>query len=229
MHLCKKPIFVVYYYEYQKHTTMTVLYIRVSSEGQNIDRQEKALKDWATKTGSTKTTTIVEKISGSVSTSDRQFNRIFKMKEVVRVVVQDIDRLGRDTIDILQTIKKLTAKGINVTVTALGMDTLLPNGKVNESFKIVLSVMATLAEMERTKLKERQRQGIEIAKKQGKYKGRAKGATKSVNKLLEENKKVVKELKKDKPLSLRKIALIGQCSVNTVQKIKATIKELETA
>ena len=131
---------------------MTVLYIRVSSEGQNIDRQESALKDWANKTGSTNTQTHIEKISGSVSSTQRQFNRIFKMDGVKRVVVQDIDRLGRDTIDILQTIKKLTANNINVTVTALGMDTLLPNGKVNESFKIVLSVMATLAEMERTKI-----------------------------------------------------------------------------
>lgn len=88
---------------------MTVLYIRVSSEGQNIDRQESALKDWAIKTGSTNTQTIIEKISGSVSSTQRQFNRIFKMDGVKRVVVQDIDRLGRDTIDILQTIKKLTA------------------------------------------------------------------------------------------------------------------------
>lgn len=129
------------------------------------------------------------------------------------------------TIDILQTIKKLTDKNINVTVTALGMDTLLPNGKVNESFKIVLSVMATLAEMERTKLKERQRQGIELAKKKGKYKGRTVGATKSTDKLLSENKAVVKELKKETPLSLRKIAAIGNCSVNTVQKVKRALLE----
>ena len=202
---------------------MTVLYIRVSSEGQNIDRQESALKDWAIKTGSTNTQTIIEKISGSVSSTQRQFNRIFKMDGVKRVVVQDIDRLGRDTIDILQTIKKLTANNINVTVTALGMDTLLPNGKVNESFKIVLSVMATLAEMERTKIKERQRQGIKLAKKKGKYKGRPAGATKSVDKFLAENKTVVKELKKEKPLSLRKIAAIGNCSLNTVQKVKRAI------
>lgn len=145
------------------------------------------------------------------------------------MVVQDIDRLGRDTIDILQTIKKLTKKNINVTVTALGMDTLLPNGRENESFKIVLSVMATLAELERTKIKERQKQGIKIAKAKGVYKGRQRGATKDASKILEENKKVVKELKKENPLSLRKIASIGSCSVNTVQKVKRLLNEQDAS
>lgn len=204
---------------------MTILYIRVSSESQNVDRQEQALKDWAIKTGSTETQTIIEKVSGSISTTQRQFNRIFKMENVKRVVVQDIDRLGRDTIDILQTIKKLTEKRINVTVTALGMDTLLPNGKENDSFKIVLSVMATLAELERTKIRERQQQGIAQAKKKGVYAGRKKGAVKSTDKFINENKAVIKELSKDDHLSLRKIALLTGKSLNHVQKVKKVLSE----
>ena len=150
----------------------TILYIRVSSDDQNTARQQKDLKAWATKTGSTNTKTIIEKISGSVAAKDRRLNEVFLMQGIKRVVVQDIDRLGRDTIDILQTIKSFTAANINLTVTALGMDTLLPNGKENHSFKIVLSVMATLSELERTKIKERQKQRIAIAKAEGKYKGR---------------------------------------------------------
>jgi len=164
---------------------LTILYIRVSSETQNLDRQIHSLTDWAKKTGSNNIEVITEKISGSVSTEKRQFNKVFTMKNVSRVVVQDIDRLGRDTIDILQTIKKLTKKSINLTITSLGMDTILPNGKENESLKIVLSVMATLAEMERTKIRERQKQGIERAKRKGVYKGRLKGATQNNNKTFE--------------------------------------------
>ena len=201
----------------------TVLYIRVSSETQNTDRQEFELKNWATKTGATDTVTIIEKISGSISSKDRKFNQIFSLKNINRVVVQDIDRLGRNTIDILQTIKKLTEKSINLTVTNLGMDTLLPNGKENDSFKIVLSVMAILAEMERKKIRERQKQGIERAKKKGKYKGRVKGAIKDPSKVLAENPKVIKYLKSKKKYSLRDISKMTGKSVNTIQKVKKLI------
>jgi DNA invertase Pin-like site-specific DNA recombinase len=200
---------------------LTILYIRVSSETQNLDRQIENLSAWAKKTGSKNIQVVTEKISGSVSTEKRKFNEVFTTKNVSRVVVQDIDRLGRDTIDILTTIKKLTAKNINLTVTSLGMDTLLPNGKENESFKLVLSVMATLAEMERTKIKARQKQGIAIAKKKGKYAGRKTGAVQNDSKALEKHNDIVKLLsKKTKNYSLREISSLTSKSVNTVRKIK---------
>ena len=196
----------------------TILYIRVSSEEQNTARQEKDLKDWATKTGSTNTKTIIEKISGSVSAKDRRLNEVFLMQGIKRVVVQDIDRLGRDTIDILQTIKSFTSSNINLTVTALGMDTLLPNGKENHSFKIVLSVMATLSELERTKIKERQKQGIAIAKAEGKYKGRKRGTVKTPVQILAKHKNVVRQLRANQ--SIRNIAKICKVSPTTVQTVK---------
>lgn len=209
--------------------SLTILYIRVSSETQNIDRQVHNLTEWATKTGSNNIEVITEKISGSVSTEKRLFNNVFTTKNVSRVVVQDIDRLGRDTIDILQTIKKLTAKGINLTVTSLGMDTIQPNGKENDAFKLVLSVMATLAEMERKKIKERQKQGIARAKKKGVYKGRKVGATQDNTKTLEKHSDIVKLVnKKSKNYSLREIANLTNKSINTVRKIKSII-ELKAA
>jgi len=200
----------------------TLLYIRVSSEGQNTARQEQELKAWAKKTGSKKTKTIIEKISGSVAAKDRGLNEAFKIEGLKRVIVQDVDRLGRDTIDILQTIKAFTASNINLTVTALGMDTLLPNGKVNESFKLILSVMATLAEMERTKIRERQTQGIAIAKANGKYKGRKKGTHKTDDEILSKYKNVVRQLNDGQ--SIRNAAKICNVAINTVQKVKRTMK-----
>lgn len=200
----------------------TLLYIRVSSDGQNTARQEKNLKDWAKKTGSKNTKTIIEKISGSVAAKDRQLNEAFKIEGLKRVIVQDVDRLGRDTIDILQTIKAFTTSGINLTVTALGMDTLLPNGKVNESFKLILSVMATLAEMERTKIRERQEQGIKIAKAKGKYKGRKKGTHKTDAQILEKYKTVVRQLNDGQ--SIRNTAKICSVAVGTVQSVKRAMK-----
>ena len=212
---------------------MTVLYIRVSSEGQNTARQEDELKNWAIKTGSTNTQTIIEKISGTVQARDRQFNKIFSIPDVKRVVVKSVDRLGRDTIDIMTTIRDLGEKGINVTITALNIDTLTPDGKVDIRVNFMLNMMAAVAQMDKDMIGERRDEGIAAAKKRDKnlplsertYKGRQHGATKTLDKLLAENKAVVKELKKDSPLSLRKIAAIGGCSVNTVQKVKRAILE----
>jgi len=200
----------------------TVLYIRVSSESQNTDRQEQALKDWALKTGSENTYTIIEKVSGSVPAQDRRLNEVFEMPGVKRLVVKDVDRLGRDTIDILQTIKKLKRHNINVTITNLGLDTLLPNGKENESMKLVLSVMATLAEMERQKIRERQKEGIAIAKKKGKYTGRKKGTTEDTETFLAKYKHVQRKVRKG--LSLREIASACDVSVNTVRKVKGALE-----
>ena len=196
----------------------TFIYIRVSSEDQNPARQEKELKKWATSTGSKKTITVIEKISGSVPASDRRLNEAFDLEGIKRVVVKDIDRLGRDELDILQTIKAFTSKNINLTVTGLGLDSLLPNGKENPAFNIVRSVMATLAEMERKKIKERQREGIAIAKVKGTYKGRKRGTTYSDTQILNRYKPVVKQLKQNQ--SLRNTAKICGVSVNTVQKVK---------
>jgi DNA invertase Pin-like site-specific DNA recombinase len=203
----------------------TLLYIRVSTDEQNTARQEKELKAWALRTGSKNTKTIIEKISGSVPAAERKLNRAFSMDGLKRVVVQDVDRLGRDTIDILQTIKKFTQKGINLTVTALSSDTLTPTGAENPAFKLILSVMATIAEMERTKIKERQRQGIEIRKLQGGYKGRKIGTVDSPQKIINKHQKVVKEIKAG--LSVRKVAKLCDVSPNTVQRVKRALKEQE--
>lgn len=200
----------------------TLIYIRVSSEGQNTARQVEALTDWAIKTGSTETETVIDKISGSIPAMQRGLKNALNGFE--RVVVQDLDRLGRDTIDILTTIKKFTEKGINLTVTSLGMDTLQPDGKENAAFKVILSVMATLAELERGKIRERQAQGIAIAKKQGKYKtvGRKEGSVETKEQTLSKYKHVVKALKDG--LSLRKTAKLCDVSVNTVQKVKEALQ-----
>jgi DNA invertase Pin-like site-specific DNA recombinase len=201
----------------------TLLYVRVSSDGQNTARQEKDLKAWAIKTGSKNTKTIIETVSGAVPAAERKLSAAFTMEGLERVVVQDVDRLGRDTIDILQTIKAFTAKGINLTVTTLSADTLTPAGKENPAFKLILSVMATIAEMERTKIKERQKQGIAIAKVMGKYKGRKTGTIESSEKIISKHQKVVKEIKAR--LSIRKIAKLCDVSNNTVQRVKRALQE----
>ncbi len=83
------------------------------------------------------------------------------------LVVTKPDRIARSAIDLLTTVKAVQAKGCEVRILSLGIDTTAPTGK------LTLTVLAGMAEFERDLMLERQRAGIAAAKAQGKYKGRA--------------------------------------------------------
>ena len=78
----------------------------------------------------------------------------------VTIVVDSIDRLGRNLIDILSTIERFTKCGINLKSLKEGFSTLLENGKENPMAKMVTSVMGSISEMERGRIKERCAEGI---------------------------------------------------------------------
>ena len=108
-------------------------------------------------------------ISGKVSASQRP--AFIKLKEQIRsgetLVVSNLDRLGRDAIDVLQTVKELGAKGVKVIVHQLGnTDLTSPAGK------LLLMMLSAVAEMERDLLVERTQAGLARAKAEGKILGR---------------------------------------------------------
>jgi DNA invertase Pin-like site-specific DNA recombinase len=86
---------------------------------------------------------------------------------------------------------------------------------------MIVSVLGNVAEMERQNILERQREGITIAKAKGVYKGRLYGSKMSDESFLIKYKKVEKELLNGE--SLRRAALIGECSLGTAQKVKRLI------
>ena len=88
----------------------------------------------------------------------------------------------------------------------------------NSAFSMIVSVLANVAEMERENIKERQREGIAIAKAKGIYHGRKQGTELTDEQLLEKYKPIVKELRSGE--SIRRIAKLCQVSPATVQKIK---------
>lgn len=198
-----------------------VIYIRVSTTDQNFDRQEAELKKFASRADVDQVEVIKEKVSGSVPFADRAAAKVLTDDSIKLLIVHDLDRLGRNTIDILTTIKALTLKGTSVVVSKLGIETLLPNGKENPAAKLMFSILATMAEMEREKIRERQKEGIALAKKRGAYKGRKPGTTESREKILSKYPQVQKELRKG--TSLRRAAKLCDVSVNTVRKVKEAI------
>ena len=195
-----------------------IKYIRVSTLGQNTERQENT-KD-----------SMIDKCSGSIPFNDRkQGSKLLTMAKdgkVSTVRVHSIDRLGRNTIDIMQTIQLFTSLGVNVVSEKEGLNTLLPDGKENPTAKMIISIMATLSEFELTLIKERQREGIANAKAKGVYKDN--GGNKPVEttaKFLSKakNSLCAKELRNGN--SLRRSSKISGVSVMTAQKVKKLIAE----
>jgi len=140
---------------------MKVGYVRVSTTEQHTERQERDLKENA---GVERI--YLEKLSG------KNMNRpkLQEMMDFVRsgdtVVVSEFSRLARSTKDLLDIISTLNDKGVTVVSRKENLDTSTPQGK------LMLTVFAGIAEFERAVTLQRQREGIAIAKEQGKYKGR---------------------------------------------------------
>jgi DNA invertase Pin-like site-specific DNA recombinase len=195
---------------------MKARYIRVSTNSQKTARQEeKQAKDEKV---------FIDIISGSVPFKEREKGKeligAVERKEINYISVSSIDRLGRNLYDILTTLEFFKEKGVIIKVDNLGLESLV-NGKENQAFKLIISVMANIAEMERDAILERQREGIALAKAKGVYKGREKGSSESVESFLAKYKEVIKSLKKGN--SIRDTAKICDVSIVTVQKVKNNI------
>ncbi|MGN0622140.1 MAG: recombinase family protein [Porcipelethomonas sp.] len=135
-------------------------YIRVSTEHQETARQQEIM-------GNYKIDRIYsEKISGANAERPQLKAMLDYVREGDTLYVESISRLGRSTKDLLNIIDTLTDKGVTLVSHKENIDTNTPSGK------FMLTVFAALSQLEREQLKQRQREGIEIAKAQGKYTGR---------------------------------------------------------
>lgn len=141
---------------------MKVGYIRVSTIEQNEERQVKDLIENAKVEK-----VFLDKLSGK-DTNRPQFQAMLDyVREGDTVVVSEYSRLGRSTIDLLQILQQLEEKGVTVVSRKENLDTSTPHGK------FILTVLLSICELERTLMLQRQKEGIAIAKAEGKYKGRA--------------------------------------------------------
>lgn len=197
---------------------MQARYVRVSTLSQKIERQLSKQHP--------NDKLYIDRISGSIPFAQRPQARALideiKKESISYIYVSSIDRLGRNTLDVLQTIEKLHNMKVCVKVDNLGLES-WTNGKENPTFKLIISVLANISEMERNSLLERQKEGIAIAKLKGIYKGRLKGTEESTSKFLSKYPGVVSYLNRKFPPTLIEIAKLTDCSKNTVQKVKKLI------
>lgn len=197
---------------------MKAKYIRVSSVSQNTERQEQTPEN---------VKLFIDKISGTVPfaerTSAKKLIKEIESKKIDEVSVHSIDRLGRNQIDILNTIQFFKDNNCQLFIENLGVSLLTPSKKESSAFNIIVSVMSSLAEMERVQIKERQGEGIAIAKAKGKYVGRSVGSTESSEKILGKHSDIVKCF--EKKMSIRDTAEIVKKSKTTVQKIYSILRK----
>lgn len=135
-------------------------YIRVSTEHQETARQQEIMGNYGVDR------IFSEKISGANTDRPQLKAMLDYVREGDTLYVESISRLGRSTKDLLNIIDSLTAKGVTLISNKENIDTNSPTGK------FMLTVFAALSQLEREQLRQRQREGIEIAKVQGKYTGR---------------------------------------------------------
>ena len=135
-------------------------YIRVSTEHQETARQQEIMCDYQVDR------IFSEKLSGANTDRPQLKAMLDYVREGDTLYIESISRLGRSTKDLLNIIDTLNDKGVSLVSHKEKIDTETPSGK------FMLTVFAALSQLEREQLKQRQREGIEIAKAQGKYTGR---------------------------------------------------------
>lgn len=141
----------------------TYFYIRVSSKDQNSIRQEVKAKEY----NIPKEQVFIEKVSGKNVIDRPVLNNLMAILEKGdRVIVDSISRFARNTKDLIGLVEELNNKGVEFESIKEKIDTTTPTGM------FMLTIFGAVAQLERDYIKDRQMEGIAIAKEEGKFKGR---------------------------------------------------------
>jgi DNA invertase Pin-like site-specific DNA recombinase len=199
-------------------------YIRTSHYLQNVAIQKDIIQDhWKVFKD--------EDVSGTVPFNDRPMGKklLREIKEglIDEVIVLRLDRLGRNTEDMLKTIKEFHKYGVGVTSKNEGFSTMI-DGKESPFTSFIIKMLSSLSEFEFNTIKEKTLEGIERAKLRGVYKGRKTGAVESYSIFMRKPKvkKILTMLNHN--LSIRQICEVVECSPNTVMKVMRRKKEEES-
>ena len=138
---------------------MRLAYVRVSTAEQNEQRQVEAMKRYDIEKW------FIEKVSGKDTNRPKLQELLDFAREGDTIHIHDFSRLARSTKDLLDIVEQLNTKGVHLVSNKENIDSSTPTGK------LMLTMIGAINEFERTNLLERQREGIAIAKREGKYKG----------------------------------------------------------
>lgn len=188
-------------------------YVRVSSRDQNVARQMAALDGLVDEI-------LIDKLSGKDTNRPELQRLLDKVRPGDEVIIKSIDRLARNTKDLLEIVDKLISKKDKkdsndepgVTVRFIDNNMTFDNTLTS---RLTLTMMGAVAEFERGVIRQRQAEGIAIAKKEGKFKGRQAKSSLHTR---------VQELIATGEHTNEKVAELAGCGVATVYRIKKMMK-----
>lgn len=201
-----------------------VIYARVSStnDRQDTSRQIEDLKRFANSQDIEIVSIFEEHISGAKKLEERQVLttclEYCRKKAVNYLLLSELSRLGRSTLQVLRSLDILHEAKVSVYIQNLGLYTLQPNGDVNPIASIMVTVLAEMANIERSNIQYRLNSGRANYIAKGGKLGRKVGAIKTEDKKKEEYKDTIALLKKG--YSVRNIAKLQGVGISTVQRIK---------
>lgn len=201
--------------------TQVCIYARVSTNGQDYERQLSELRDYANRMGYEVVREFSEKISGAKKVAEREamteLLEFVASNKVDKVLIYECSRLSRRAVDFLSIIEVLTAQKISLYILQNGLETLLPNGQVNPIANLVLGILAQFNSMERSLIRTRMESGYNHYRSHGGRVGRKVGYRKSDEQMKEEYKEEISLLRKG--LSLNNVRRITGTSINTLRKL----------
>ena len=203
-----------------------VIHSRVSSQSvrQSTERQVVDLERFATGRGDKVVAVFEEKVSGRKANVDRPvLSRCLEycidpQNQVDMLLLSEISRLGRSTLEILKALDILHTHKVCVYIQNLNLETLRPDKTVNPLSSLVTTLLGELAAMERQGIIDRLNSGRELYIEKGGRLGRRPGSKKSLEQKREEYKEAISLLKKG--YSIRNVAKLTNKSVSTILSIK---------
>ena len=201
-----------------------VIYARVSStnDRQNTQRQIDDLTRFANSNDYSIVGTYEEHISGATKNENRTvlmecINYCIANK-VNYILLSELSRLGRSTLQVLKSLEMLHEAGVSVYIQNIGIYTLNATGEANPIASIMVTVLAEMANIERSNIVYRLNSGRESYIANGGKLGRKKGSVKTTEQKKEEYKEVISLLKRG--YSVRNTAKLSNVSASTVQRVK---------
>lgn len=214
----------------QNDMDKVVILARVSTDRQEYQRQINELTTYCENVGWSVEEIFANKVSGAKRIEERK--EILSLVEYVRehqikrVVCLEISRVGRNTLEALKIIQYLTENGVSLFVKNYNLETLDANGKPNPITSLICTILLEIASMERLTIKERMESGrkqyIDRCRKEGIKMGRPSTCRKSVETYKEQYPKEIGLIRKG--LSLKNISAITGTSINTIRKIRDTVR-----
>jgi DNA invertase Pin-like site-specific DNA recombinase len=206
------------------NNTKAVIYARVSSQTDRQDtaRQVADLKRFALSQNMEIVRTFEEHISGAKKLEEREILTqcldYCKNNSVNYLLISELSRLGRSTLQILRSLEILHEAKVCVYIQNIGLYSLQSDGAVNPIASIIITILAEMSNIERSNILYRLNSGRQQYINRGGKLGRRKGSVKTIEQKKEEYKEVISLLKRG--YSIRNVARLTGYSIQTVQTVK---------